>query len=199
MNTTFGSMDGVELFFLICAFLGGFFVLGLFALEFFGIGSGNGHVHTGGDGHFHVGDSDVSFKILSLHSITAFLMMFGLTGFALYRQDTINLIMALIGAVAAGLGSVWFMSKVLSFALSLQSSGTLTMDDAIGGEGEVYLTIPPAGIGRVLVTCKNRLREFDATSDNQEGIRTGERIRVVNVKNNVLLVERITPQELAKP
>ena len=182
-------MDGMEVFFLICAVVGGLFVLVQLIMQF-----------IGGLGDFAVdlSDSDTSFRVLSLHSLTSFLMMFGLTGFALYRQEAINLIIALMGAAAAGLASVWLIGKLFAFVLSMQSSGTVTMEHTIGGEGDVYLTIPPRGTGRVMITFDNRLREFDAVAHDQEGIKTGERVRVVNVKDNVLLVERIARRELTQ-
>jgi membrane protein implicated in regulation of membrane protease activity len=191
MESIFGDMDGVEWFFLICGVLGGLFVVIQLVLEIIGF---SGH---GGDGvEFDVSDTDTSFKILSIHSLTSFLMMFGLTGFALYRQDTMNLIMALIGAMAAGVGAVWVMGRMFGFILTLQSSGTVTAQDALGGEGEVYLNIPPRGSGRVLIRFKKRLREFDAVAEDQEGMRTGERVRVVDIRDNVLVVRRIARPEL---
>lgn len=198
MNGAFSNLDGVAFFFLTCAIVGGGFVIMRMILQFVGAG---GH-HTGGDFHdvhdidTEHADSDASFKLLSLHGLTSFAMMFGLVGFALYRQNAAGILMSLIGAMAAGLASVWIIGKLFEFTLSLQSSGTLSIQQAIGGEGSVYLNIPPRGSGRVMITFNNRLREFDAISHDQEGIKTGERVRVVGVANNMLMVERIVRKEL---
>ena len=54
-----------------------------------------------------------------------------------------------------------------------------------------YVKTEYYGTHRVMITFDKRLREFDAMAHDQEGIKTGERVRVVNVKDNVLLVERI--------
>ena len=53
------------------------------------------------------------------------------------------------------------------------------------------MKIPKEGVGRVLVTVQNSLREYDATTQEDADIDTGTLIRVVWVDGNVLVVERI--------
>ena len=52
-------------------------------------------------------DSDIGFRMISLQGLSAFFMMFGLVGLALYRQSQVGVIISIVGAVAAGMGSVW--------------------------------------------------------------------------------------------
>ena len=73
---------------------------------------------------------------------------------------------------------------------SLQSSGTLDTKQAIGSTGQVYLTIPDKGIGKVTISFQNRLREFDATSFEGEELKTGQPIKVVRVDGNILVVQK---------
>ena len=184
------NFNGIEIFFLVCALIGGVFVLVRLGLQFAG-----GDVHTDLDTDLdidaggHHTDSDAGFKILSLHGLSTFLMMFGLVGLALYRQSRAGFPVALVGAVLAGLAAVWLIGKLFQGAAKLQSSGTLPTAAALGSTGTVYLTIPEQGTGRVSVNLQGRLREFDAVAKDGRKIPTGTAIKVVQVHANILVVE----------
>ena len=137
-------------------------------------------------------DSDMGFRLLSMHGLSAFFMMFGLVGLALYRQSQAEVIISIIGAVAAGMVSVWAIGKLFQGAARLQSSGTLKTADAVGSTGTVYLTIPAGGTGRVSLNFQNHLREFDATGKNGTEMPSGTPVRVVKVNANVLVVEPLS-------
>jgi len=186
----FSDFNGLEMFFMACAIIGGFFVIMKLILQFTG---GHADTDVGVDTDIdtaHV-DSDVGFRLLSMHGLSAFFMMFGLVGLALYRQSQAGVIISIVGAVVAGMVSVWVITKLFHGATQLQSSGTLKTADAVGSTGTVYLTIPERGTGRVSLNFRNRLREFDATEKNGAEVPTGTPIRVVQVNANILEVEII--------
>ena len=191
MAGSFTDLTGLEQFFLICALLGGIMFLIRFVLQLFG---GNGDADTDIDvGHADVvhADADVSFKLLTMQGLTAFFMMFGLVGFVLLRGSRLGNTLAIAGALLAGLASVWLIGKIFSSFKKLQSSGTMDNASAIGEEGTVYLTIHAGGTGKVQVSIKGRLREFDAVSKIQEDLNTGSRIRVTDINGRILVVEKI--------
>lgn len=188
MVKAFSDFNGLEIFFLACAIIGGFFVVLKLFMQFTG-GDGDTSVSVDTDidtGHM---DSDIGFRLLSMHGLSAFFMMFGLVGLALYRQSQAGVVISIIGAVVAGIISVLIISKIFQTATQLQSSGTLKTTDAVGSTGTVYLTIPKDGTGRVSINFQNRLREFDATEKNGLAVPTGTPIRVVQVNANILVVE----------
>ena len=189
----FSQYQGIEVFFGICALIGGAFVLLRIVTQLIGIDHGDsGNFDAGGhDFDSHHADSDVGFKILSLHGLTAFLMMFGLVGLALYRQSGMGTFISISGAIVAGLASVWIIKKLFYVIVNLQSSGTIAIDSTVGAQGKVYTTIPENGTGRVLITVNNSLREYDAASQDTHAIATATPIRVVWVDGNILVVERI--------
>lgn len=194
MAAFFTRLNGVEIFFLICAVVGGAFVLIRFVMMLIGLDHGAGGGDLDGGGHSvdgHHADSDTGFKLLSIQGVTSFLMMFGLVGMALYRQSRLGTLISMAGAMAAGLASVWIIAKMFSLVLKLQSSGTIPIDSAVGAQGKVYLSIPANGTGRVLVSVRNSLREYDAAAQDNRPIPTGTLIRVVWVDGNVLVVETI--------
>ena len=193
MGGYFSQYNGVEIFFLICTIVGGFFVIMKFVMMFIGLDHDAG-ASFDVDGHdidLNHADSDAGFHVLSLHGISSFLMMFGLVGLAMYRQNHLGVIFSLIGAVVAGSVSVWIIGKMFMFAGKMKSSGTITIDSTVGAQGKVYMKIPDNGTGRVLINVKNSLREYDATSNDNKAINTGTPVRVVWVDGNVLVVERI--------
>jgi membrane protein implicated in regulation of membrane protease activity len=149
------------------------------------------HLDAGHDIDGHHADSDAGFKLLSIQGITSFLMMFGLVGMALYHQSKVGTLFAMVGALAAGLASVWVMAKLFALVVKLQSSGTIKIDSTVGAQGKVYLMIPENGIGKVLINVRNSLREYDAASHDQKRIETGVPVRVIWVDGNILVVEPI--------
>jgi membrane protein implicated in regulation of membrane protease activity len=193
MAEYFHRLNGVEIFFLACAAIGGIFVLIRFIMMMIGLDHNVDGDLSGGAHDFdgHHADSDVGFKLLSLQGITSFLLMFGLVGMALYNQSRVGIIISMAGAVAAGLTSVWIIAKMFSLVIKLQSSGTISIDSTVGAQGKVYLTIPENGSGRVLISVHNSLREYDAVTQDNKALATGVPIRVVWVDGNVLVVEAI--------
>jgi len=190
MEAFYSSLSAVQKVFLFCALVGGIiFVLRMVLMV---IGLSDHDVHDGGldhvDGH---GDSDVSFKLFSLHGLTCFFMMFGLVGLGLSRQFWVPDIIAAAVGIIAGLFTFWIIAKLFSSMTKLQSDGSLKLSNAIGQQGKVYLTIPAQGTGQVQVAFQGRLMIYDAISANKEEIKTGDQIVVIDIAGgNILVVER---------
>ena len=190
MEAFYSSLSPVQKVFLFCALVGG--IIFVIRMVLMVVGLSDHDVHDGGldhvDGH---GDSDVSFKLFSLHGLTCFFMMFGLVGLGLSRQFWVpDIIAAAIGTVA-GLFTFWVIAKLFSSMTKLQSDGTLKLSNAIGQQGKVYLTIPADGTGQVQVAFQGRLMIYDAISANKEEIKTGDQIVVIDIAGgNILVVER---------
>ena len=183
-------MTGLELAFAICAAAGGILFLARFILQLFGL-----HHDVATDihsGDLDLANSDTGFKALSFQSVSAFLLMFGLVGFALRRSEHAGTLLALGGATAAGLLAGWVIALLFRFMSRLQSSTNHDPRLAIGQRGTVYLTIPAGGTGKVSVTVNNRLGVLDAVARDKVEIRTGEAVQVLDiVGSNVLVVGRV--------
>lgn len=206
------NLNGLELIFACCAVFGAVLFIIRLVLMFVGhagdsdtggdMDAGGMHDIGGGDadmgadvgadgGHDFSGhDSDLSFKTLSLQGITAFFMMFGLVGWAVLRQGQYAAWIPILCGSVAGLITVWIMKKIFQFATSLQSSGTLNLQNAVGQEGTVYLTIKPGQIGKVQITVQDRYSILEAVTEKDEEIKTGQTIRVLKVIAGKLVVEK---------
>lgn len=189
------GMSALERVFFFCAVVSGLFFLLRIALLLVGVGHGTGdltpHMDMTHDTHI-VGSSDTSFQLLSIQSLTAFFLMFGLVGLTLTRGSGINEGLAILGAFVAGLGTMFLIAYITALMFRLQSSGTMDVRKAVGEEGTVYLTIPADGTGQAQISVQNRLSIFDAVAADKKPIKTGEHIKVVRVtEGKILVVERV--------
>jgi membrane protein implicated in regulation of membrane protease activity len=145
-----------------------------------------GDVHVAGD---HA-DADTSFKLLSVQGLTSFFMMFGLVGLALLRAG-LHVLLTILGGAAAGLVTVAVTGVIFTQMKRLQTEGTIKIQNTVGSEGTVYLTIPKNGTGQVQVIAQGSLKIFDAVASHKNQIVTGEKVRVVGVASgNTLIVEK---------
>ena len=192
MQSVLLDFDGVEIFFMVCAAVGGTFVLIRLVMQFMGLDHHFSH-SDGADMSFDADhpDTDAGFKVLSIHSITSFFMMFGLVGLAMYRQSQMGVVLSMLAAILAGAGSVWVIGKLFSLTARLQSSGNIQIDTAVGAQGRVYLTIPPDGTGIVCVKVSDRLRDYEARSHDATEIVTDTPIHVLWVEGNTLVVQKL--------
>lgn len=188
MTAFLASLTIMEKFYAGCALFGGLLFLIRTVLMFAGQGDSDDLDGIAEDVH---GDADASFKALSLQSLTAFFMMFGLVALAVSRQGGAARAWAVPGGLAAGVFTVWVIGRIFLGMKRLQSDGTMRIGNAVGQEGEVYLTVAPGKTGQVRVSVQGQLRVFDAATEGPDALKTGDRIRVVRVTGgNVLVVEK---------
>lgn len=145
----------------------------------------------GGDAGADHMDSGHAFEILSIQSISAFLMGFGWGGLAGLKGAGLGLGLSLALGVGCGCLMVWILAVLLRGLYSLEGSGNVSIRDALGAEGEIYAQVPArgAGVGQVKVVVSDRMRIYRAVSDGSE-VPTRTRVRVVRVNSdNTLTVE----------
>lgn len=174
----FASHTGIEQLFLLSGIVGGIIILFQLVLMIVGLD------HHGVDVHV---DTDAGFQALTIQGISSFLAMFGVVGYSLYHGAVLGAVVAIAGALVAGVFSMWLIQKIFRAMMKLQSSGTVSLYAAVGSEGSVYLTVSKDG-GRVQINFANRLREFEAISADGSTIPTGTPIRVQSVTANTLVV-----------
>jgi membrane-bound ClpP family serine protease len=188
----FEGLSFIEIVYWASAIVGGLLFIFRTALLF--ISGDVGDVDADGldaDADLSGGHSDLSFKVLSLQGLTAFFMMFGLSGLAFTSAGWHDLLSAL-GGVAAGAFSVWVIQRIFRTFTRLQSDGTLRLKNAVGQAGTVYLRIPAGGMGQVSVSIQGGMKVFDARAADGGEIATGKSIKVVNtIGESALIVEEI--------
>lgn len=210
------GLNGLEKVFLFCGLIGGIVFLIRTVMMLLGTDSdsdididadmdmdidldmdGNADIDIDVDSGEGVPDtSDASFRLLSLHTISAFILIFGIMGLAMSVQAQAGDGLSLLVAVLAGFFSMYIIARIMSWMRTLQSSGSIQMKNAIGQEGTVYLGIPADGQGKVRVAIQNNLKVWPAISADKTAIPTDTNIRVVKVvSGNVLVVETAAEQK----
>lgn len=183
-----GDATGIELLFAASALVGGIlFVLYFFLLMIGGIAT------DVFDGLFGIDvdmGADASFKALTFQGIMAFMMFFGLAGLYTLKSDGGASLSVVAGAIAGGT-SMYFTGKLFELFVNLQQDGTTELSEAIGSQGQVYLRVSENGVGQVTVEVNGAQRTYNAKSEDNAEIGTGDFIEVVDVIGEVLVVKRI--------
>ena len=173
------SLSGLPLLYGICAVIGGCLFLILMVLMFIGIefdfdalADGSGHV--------------------SLHGISGFFTLFGIVGLYLNSQGYGALVSS-AGGIGAGGMMFLTVSRIIMSMRKLESSGNITVDQAVGARGSVYAEILPGESGAVNIFIDERERRYDAVTDEPAGLKTGDAIEVKEViSGDLLKVTKLT-------
>lgn len=173
-----GDVSGLDLLFASAALIGGIlFIAWFFLLMMGGLAGG---ILDGVGLDVDMG-ADLSFKAFTFQGIIAFILMFGLVGLALSRSDQGDM-MALFAGTVAGGASMWSMGKLFQAFHSVQSSGNMNIQNAVGQDGTVYMRIKPGEVGQIQVTIQGAMRTLDAiASDSSLYMKTGETITVEKI------------------
>ncbi len=144
-------------------------------------------------------DLDLDFDTgFSLSTLTGFLSAGSWTGILAYKMTSLTDGFIVLAAGIAGIigfaGSFFVLKKLKT----IETSGNILIENAIGKTGKVYLHIPKNGIGQVEVIIQSRLKIMDAVSANGEKINTGEEVFIFDIQNNRLVVEKTAENQISE-
>lgn len=128
--------------------------------------------------------------VFTVRGITAFLALFG-WGALWLCQTRMPVCLALFLALQIGAAGMFGMALLIRQAARLQYDGTLDLRNAVGRDGDVYLTVPAgrSGYGKVNVMVQEQLREFVAQTDGAP-LPTGTEITVTGLSGQGVLIVR---------
>ena len=148
---------------------------------------------TDGGADFEVEmDDGAGFQFFTLKNFIGFFTIFSWTGIACLDSD-FGLGLTLIISVGAGVLMMGLMGTIFYYFSRLTDSGTMSIRNAIGKIGEVYLPVQAkrANIGRVSIKVQGSLRELEAITDDTKDLPMGTVIEVTDViGDNVLLITK---------
>ncbi len=169
----------METAFLVCAILGGTFVVCQVLAGMLGFGADHDTDHDSDHDH-----GNWFLGVLTVRAVSAALLFFGIGGMIALQNDAepLSAFGIAIGSGAAALYLVAFLMKSLA---GLKADGTARVDRAVGRTGTVYLRIPGAksGPGKIHLMLQNRTVEYQAVTAGGE-LPTGTPIKVVAVVNS---------------
>jgi membrane protein implicated in regulation of membrane protease activity len=135
---------------------------------------------------------DFSFGGVSLMPpLLAFLAMFGVGG--IFATQVLDLHGGPAALVGVAFGVVGFAIAYLLFRALRSAEGTrpFAINDLVGREGSVSVSIPPGRLGTVYVRAEGQTQELSATAT--EEIPNGTPVRVVGIAGMGVVVERLMP------
>lgn len=136
-------------------------------------------------------DHGIGFQFISIKNLVGFFAIFGWTGIAMLHGGK-HVGFTVIISIIAGLVMMIIMASLMYYLGKLSEDSTLDLNNSVGKIGTVYLRIPAkrTGMGKVQVKVQG-FQTLDAITDDDEDIKTGSVIQVINaVDNEVLLVKK---------
>ncbi|HML38843.1 MAG TPA: NfeD family protein [Bacillota bacterium] len=149
---------------------------------------------VGGSHHFSDGGNPADFSIMSmitLQGVMTFLTVMGWSSIVAIAAGTPPFLSILVG-LALGFVAMYAAARLMHASKRLTESGTLDLRNAIGETGRVYIPIPAdgMGMGKITMQLQGRYIECSAMEFDKEMFPTGEMVRVTDVRNDVLIVEK---------
>jgi len=131
-----------------------------------------------------------TLRLFTLQGILAFLCVFSWSGIAL-SKTALPILFSLMLATLLGFLFMVLIATLIHYMSRLTDDGSVSIHSALGRSGTVYLTIPPrgAGHGKVNITIGGHFYEYDAITDSEISLPTGSHVRVVDVREDVVMVE----------
>ncbi len=142
---------------------------------------------------FDIGDSS-DFRIgrmYTVQGVVAFLVVMSWTAIV-FLNTANNAVIALGLGVLFGLIAMYAVARLIYSSRHLAEEGTVHLKNAIGTLGKVYIPVLPnsPSIGKVMIHIQGRYMECNAVTEGSETLKTGELIRVVDVRGDLLVVEK---------
>jgi len=192
MKEFFEGLSSLEQIYWASAILGSAVFVIVFLLTFIG---GDGDADMDADASdFEADDGGVGFQFFTFKNIVAFFTIFGWSGLSCI-ENQLSTPLTLVISTIAGLLMMLATSFLFLWINRLAESGSLRIKNAIGQVGEVYLPIGAnrSKIGKISLKVQGSLRELEALTDDQEDLKTGTIIKVIEVVSaEILLVEKIS-------
>ena len=183
----FQTHGGATVYFVIGAASTLLFVLRLAGSVFLGADTDSDmDLHVDADG---IESSTGSFNLISVFSVTSFLMGLGWMGVACRYDWQLSQGVTLAASLAMGLALMFLAAGLMYGIQRLKHEPQADLTTAIGHSGKVYMTIPGQGEGRgkVEVVASGQPKTFDAMTRG-EGLAAFTAVTVVELDDNKTMV-----------
>ncbi|MDR2979481.1 MAG: serine protease [Bacteroidales bacterium] len=157
-------------------------------MTFVGGGAGDLDVDSGVD----VETGDMPFHLFSFRNLINFLLGFSWTGISL-NNVIHNRILLNVVAVLVGFLFIFLFFLIIKQLMKLSENNSFNIEETIGKTADVYLTIPAErqGKGKVMVSVRGTVHELSAITDNGEKFETGNVVKITQIINNLVIVEKL--------
>lgn len=143
-------------------------------------------------------DGDIAEGELSLISVRGIVAFFSIGGWAGMVADSAGLpvLVSMAISFAVGLFALIGTGLLLKAASKLQGDGNISITNAVGKVGKVYIPIPPKGkgYGKINIILQGRLVELEAVNEGDNQIATNENVMVCSVSDDRTVIVKSTNQ-----
>lgn len=135
-------------------------------------------------------DLDGDLNVFTFRNLLGFFTFFPLSTIIMIDEGVSDLPAILIGCVI-GVVFVFLLLLMMKQFDKLRSDNTFKISNTVGYSGDVYLTIPKGGVGKINIVVNDTFRVLDAQSKDGDEIKTGELVVVDSIVNGKVLVNKV--------
>lgn len=169
-----------------CALIGTLVMVIQFILSLIGMGDVDMDVDmSAGDGL----DAATGMDLFSIKNVIIFFVGFGWAGVS-FREIIPQDGLLILAALVCGCFFVASFMLIFKQMMKFEGNGAVRMEEAVGKKAEVYLRIPAKrnGKGKVQVSLNGVAREYDAVTNDDELIPSGQTVDIIGSTGGALLV-----------
>ncbi len=142
---------------------------------------------VGGDFN-SITDTDGSFQIFTIESISAFFMSFGWMGWCAIEHLHYEIKIAVLISVISGVLGMALFSFLVSLLKKLEHAPKVSLEELKDRVGKAYTHFDPKGSGKIQIEFNSRLDTIDAVNESEEYIEAFKPIKVTKVENSVVYI-----------
>lgn len=134
-----------------------------------------------------------ALHLFTFQGIVTFLCVFAWAGILTYMGCGLIPVALIVGFVL-GAAAMFGVAKIIQLMGKLAESGNIVAKKYLGETGTVYIPIPAngKGTGKVNIALGERYVEFEAITEEAIELKSGETVRVTDVRSETtLVVEKI--------
>ncbi|MFA5971732.1 MAG: hypothetical protein WC780_05235 [Lentimicrobiaceae bacterium] len=136
-------------------------------------------------------DAGPGFSFFTIRNFIAFFTVFSWSGLA-FNNAGLGIALTVILSVVMGVVAMLLISSLFYFTSKMTDSGNVSVKNAIGATGKVYIPIKAnkGNVGKVQVTFQGSIRELQAITLLDKDLSTNTIIKVTGLADeNILIVE----------
>lgn len=138
-------------------------------------------------------DAGPGFSFFTIRNFIAFFTVLSWSGLA-FNHAGLSLLLTIALSILLGIIAMLIISSLFYFTSKMASSGNISVINAIGATGKVYLPIKAnkGNIGKVQVTFQGSVREMQAVTQQDSDLPTNTIIKVTGLAGeSILIVEKL--------
>ena len=130
-----------------------------------------------------------ALHLFTFQGIVTFLCVFAWAGILTYMGCGLIPVALIVGFVL-GAAAMFGVAKIIQLMGKLAESGNIVAKKYLGETGTVYIPIPAngKGTGKVNIALGERYVEFEAITEEGIELKSGESVRVTDIRSETLLV-----------